>query len=174
MSGVILYGAPAAGKDTVTDALTRVDARFCLFERLKSGRGRTAGYRMTSDDALDQLAASGEVIWENTRYGARYVIDRPSLQAVIDSGRIPVVHAGQPEVISAVRAAMPGIWIVVQLSTSRAVAQARIIERSTGDTTARLAAWDATPWLSDADLDVDTGDVPPETAARLIRSLVTR
>ncbi|PPJ39968.1 kinase [Nocardia nova] len=172
--GVILYGPPAAGKDTVTTALTDEDGRFRLFERLKSGQGRTAGYRMTSEEHLESLARAGEIVWENSRYGARYVIDRPGLQELVASGRIPVVHAGQPEVIPAVRAAVPGTWIVVQLSTSREVARQRILERATGDTAARLAAWDATPRLLSSNLDIDTGRTSPEQAARLIRSLIGR
>jgi len=35
--GVLLYGPPAAGKDTVSAALIAVDARYVLFERLKVG-----------------------------------------------------------------------------------------------------------------------------------------
>ncbi|PPJ11806.1 kinase [Nocardia nova] len=172
--GVILYGPPAAGKDTVTAALTAADSRFRLFKRLKVGQGRTAGYRMTTEEHLGSLARAGEIAWENSRYGARYVIDRPGLQDAVAAGQIPVVHAGQPGVIPAVRAAVPGAWIVVQLSTSREVARKRIIERATGDTAARLAAWDATPRLASANLDIDTGRTSPEQAARLIRSLVGR
>jgi hypothetical protein len=41
--GVILYGPPGAGKDTVTAALTSPDARFQLFRRIKAGAGRTMG-----------------------------------------------------------------------------------------------------------------------------------
>lgn len=171
--GLILYGAPASGKDTVTRALAEIDGRFRLFERLKAGRGRTTGYRMTSDDELNELASSGEIVWENIRYGARYVIDRPGLEAISASGHIPVVHAGQTEVIEAVRAATVGTWFVVQLNTSRETARQRIIERDTGDTSARLSAWDATSRLTDADLEIDTEQVSAEHAACLIRALVT-
>lgn len=40
-AGVILYGPPGAGKDTVTAELVQQDPSYALFERLKAGPGRT-------------------------------------------------------------------------------------------------------------------------------------
>lgn len=48
MPAVMLYGPPAAGKDTVTEALIRLDRSYRLYQRLKVGAGRTDGYRMTT------------------------------------------------------------------------------------------------------------------------------
>lgn len=170
--GLILYGAPAVGKDTVTKAVATADSRFRLFERLKAGPGRTAGYRMTTTSQLDRLARDGEIVWENSRYGARYAIDRATLLELVHDGFIPVVHAGQPEVIAAVRDATPNLsWVVVELRCSRPVAAARIIERSTGDSPARLKAWDQTPSLDIAELSIDTGDTQPDAAAARILAL---
>ncbi|MGH3686136.1 MAG: hypothetical protein ACRDRU_06545 [Pseudonocardiaceae bacterium] len=76
---VILYGPPAAGKDTVTNALTWLDSSYQLYQRLKVGAGRTAGYRRTTLSHVDALRSAGCVIWETRRYGALYVIDRASL-----------------------------------------------------------------------------------------------
>jgi guanylate kinase len=173
IQGVVLYGPPASGKDTVTNALTTIDPRYRLFERLKVGPGRTSGYRVTSNDELEALAVAGEIVWENRRYGSRYAIDRTTLRTMIADGQIPVVHAGQPEVVTAVRQAIPGRWCVVQLWTSREVAATRIAERQTGDSAARLEAWDATPHLTDADLDLDTASLSPERAASLIKAIVS-
>lgn len=171
--GVILYGAPAAGKDTVTAALTGANHQFRLFERLKAGPGRTTGYRMTTPEKLDRLAASSEIIWENSRYDARYAIDRPQLMAVLESGAIPVVHAGQLEVVDAVREATPDTrWIVVELRCSRDTAAARIAARATNDTRQRLAAWDATIPFPAADLRIDTGLCKPAQAAKLVQLAV--
>jgi predicted PilT family ATPase len=36
-SGILLYGPPAAGKDTITTALAALDARYAPFRRLKVG-----------------------------------------------------------------------------------------------------------------------------------------
>lgn len=173
--GVILYGPPAAGKDTVTAALTALDARFRLFERIKCGPGRTAGYRMRTESDLARLRTAGEIIWENTRYGATYVIDRPTLDEMMRTGSLPVIHAGQPEVVDAVRAATPGRnWAVVALTNSRETAYARIEDRGTGDTAERMNAWDATPPLLAADLTIDTDTTAPDQAASRIREFALR
>ncbi|MEU7769654.1 kinase, partial [Nocardia sp. NPDC049190] len=111
---MILYGGPATGKDSITAALSTIDTRFRLFERLKVGPGRTRGYRMTTPEVLADLEASGDAIWANERYGARYVIDRPGLLEMFTAGLIPVVHAGQTGVIPAIREALPNTrWMVV-------------------------------------------------------------
>ncbi|MGK5522443.1 kinase [Micromonospora sp. URMC 107] len=164
MQGVIFYGPPAAGKDTVTGALCQLDQRYTQFQRLKAGSGRTAGYRMTSEEHLQELRVAGEVIWENHRYGATYVVDRPQLLALLD-GRVPVVHLGQPEAIEAVKSAVPAArWLVVYLWCPRPVAATRITARGTGDTEARLRAWDETEPI-DADLTLNTGALSATEAA---------
>ncbi|MEV4153679.1 AAA family ATPase [Nocardia salmonicida] len=167
-AGVILYGAPATGKDTITSELSQLDSRYRLFQRLKSGPGRTVGYRMIDDVALDHLRQAGDLVWSNERYGARYAIDRPGLASLVTAGLIPVVHAGQPEVIDAVRTALPEVeWTVVQLQCDEQTATARIVARETGDVAERLAARSETPTIS-ADLTVHTDSVEPVEAARLI------
>ncbi|MFD0564440.1 hypothetical protein ACFQ2M_22355 [Kitasatospora saccharophila] len=45
-TGIILYGPPASGKDTITAALIEQDPRLAQFARLKIGGGRSQGYRM--------------------------------------------------------------------------------------------------------------------------------
>ncbi|MEV0878251.1 kinase [Micromonospora echinofusca] len=164
MQGVIFYGPPAAGKDTVTAALCQLDQRYTQFQRLKAGPGRTAGYRMTSEDHLQCLRTAGEVIWENHRYGATYVVDRPHLRALLDS-RVPVVHLGQPEAIEAVKSAFPAArWLVVYLWCPRPVAATRIAARGTGDTKARLRAWDETDAIA-ADVMLNTEAISAVEAA---------
>ncbi|MGV9303830.1 hypothetical protein ACWDLG_10705 [Nonomuraea sp. NPDC003727] len=37
LQGIVLYGPPASGKDTVTAALRRLDPRFVLLPKLKVG-----------------------------------------------------------------------------------------------------------------------------------------
>ncbi|MEU5963877.1 kinase [Micromonospora parva] len=168
MRGVILYGPPAAGKDTVTAALRDLDPRYALFERLKVGPGRTRGYRMADETTLDQLRRSGDVVWENHRYGARYVVDRPFLTQQL-SAAVPVVHLGQRQAIAAVTRAVPAAsWWVVYLWCPRDVAERRISARQTGDAGARLRAWDDTEPLPDADLTIDTAEVSPHAAAERI------
>ncbi|WP_435124325.1 kinase [Micromonospora tulbaghiae] len=174
MRGVILYGPPAAGKDTITRTLTETDPAFRLFRRLKAGPGRTAGYRMATVDRLQHLRSRGDVVWENDRYGARYVVDRPALRNDL-TDHVPVVHLGQAEAVEAVRSAIEGArWLTVYVWCPRPLAQHRIEARATGDTSDRLRAWDETPPLPGADLSINTAEVSPAEAARLIRERLER
>ncbi len=128
---------------------------------------------MSEAATLDQLAAAGAIVWENVRYGSRYAIDQPTLTTMLASGAIPVVHAGQPELVDAVRGSTPQAnWFVVELRSSRETAQRRIIARKTGDVQERLGAWDTTPRLSTAMLSIDTGQVSEETSAAVICALL--
>ncbi|WP_442939624.1 kinase [Nocardia sp. CY41] len=124
---------------------------------------------MTTAAEFDALQEAGNLIWQNRRYQARYGIDRHGLNELIDAHKIPVVHAGQPEVITAVTKAFPNVeWTTVALRCSRETAAARIIDRATGDTSERLKAWDETPVIATADLTIDTSTTAPATAAALI------
>ncbi|RIV29812.1 kinase [Micromonospora radicis] len=171
--GLVMYGPPASGKDTVTAALCELDPCYQHFERLKVGPGRVTGYRMTTLENLARLRAAGSILWENARYGAVYVVDRPSLVRTEDD-TIPVVHLGQVAAVNAVTRGTPEIsWVVVQLWSDRQTAATRITERATGDIAARLRAWDETEWLDNANLTIDTSAVSPAEAADLIHRVVS-
>ncbi|MFD4659700.1 HAD-IA family hydrolase [Kitasatospora sp. NPDC058444] len=171
--GVILYGPPAAGKDTVTRALVAADAEFALFSRVKVGAGRSAGYRMSTPEQLEELRSSGAVVYENSRYGSTYVTDRPGLDAAVEAG-IPVMHLGQVDGVRAVLNGYPADWLTVLLWCPREVTEARSADRGDADTPARLAAWDATRADLDAspdfrfDLTIRTDEVTPAVAAAQI------
>ncbi|MBW1603494.1 guanylate kinase [Streptomyces sp. JJ66] len=143
-TGIILYGPPASGKDTITAALTEQNPQLVLFTRLKIGEGRSQGYRMGTVEQLDQLEATGDVIYRNDRYNNIYVVDRPGLDAVYTAGQVPVVHLGQIAGIRALTARYPATWLAVRLSCPRNVTEQRSALRGDTDTQARLAAWDAT------------------------------
>lgn len=171
MTGVILYGPPAAGKDTVTQALTAKWSVYQHFQRLKAGRGRTDGYRMTDAATLDQLPTD-DVLWMNSRYGSRYVVDRPHLRAMLAAGLIPVVHLGQPEAVDALeRRANDVGWRIVELTCARADAEQRLHNRGAKDVDDRLAVFDSTPRLDHAHLRIDTSTVTPTVAAQQIAAL---
>ncbi|MGN2640525.1 hypothetical protein ACTD5D_31025 [Nocardia takedensis] len=172
-TAIVMYGPPAAGKDTVTSALCKLDSAFHPYQRVKIGRGRTEGYRMASSIDLRQMEAANEVIYTNHRYGATYVIDRPEISKITAAGDVPVIHVGQPEAIGALLAAIPEMrWVVVELWCPRDVAAERIAARDTGDTDERLAAWDATPKLATTDVRIDTSAVDPRSAAHEIVAAV--
>ncbi|MEO3978064.1 guanylate kinase [Streptomyces sp. CAU 1734] len=177
--GVILYGPPAAGKDTVTAALTELHSRYAQFARLKVGAGKAAGYRMGTAEQLRALKAAGDVVYANARYGNTYVIDRPGVDAAFTAG-VPVVHLGQVDGIRALVEGYPADWSVVLLWCPREVTEQRSAGRGDSDTAARLMAWDATREDLDAhpgmtwDLTVDTTAASPQDAARLIEQLLAQ
>jgi guanylate kinase len=169
--GLILYGAPATGKDTVTAELVSRDSRFEHFKRLKVGPGRTKGYRMISSRQADDLRQiSGEILWENSRYGATYLVDRSELEQIWAAGQVPVVHLGQVEAVAAVTGDVEtgGSWTVVELYCSPVILRNRIRSRATGDDDQRFEAIEETPHLRDADIKIDTEHVPATEAAMMI------
>ncbi|MFE4953478.1 AAA family ATPase [Streptomyces sp. NPDC056653] len=171
--GVILYGPPGSGKDTVTAELARLRPEFALFERLKAGPGRTAGYRLTTAHRIEELAQAGELLYRNARYEAEYAIDRGEVSALVESGRIPVLHMGQVAGASAVEA-FPIHWAKVLLWCPEIVTRERCEARGDKDVDARLKAWHDTrqdlldhavePWS----LVIRTAQVSATQAARAI------
>jgi len=172
-SGIVLYGAPASGKDTVTQALTELDHRYVHYQRLKAGGGRTAGYRPCTVEQIKDLRDRDLILYENVRYDSRYAIDRPALDALFARDLIPVVHLGQLDGVHAVRR-YPALWLVALLQCHRTTAAVRARERGSADITARLEAWDETERdLASARPDefalrIDTDQVPPADAAQAI------
>ncbi len=171
MPGVILYGPPASGKDTVTIALQSLDTRYRHFPRIKVGPGKHAGYRMIDTATLVDLGVAGEIIWQNERYGAQYAVDRQALSTALFT-HIPVLHLGQLAAIEAIRQAARVQWFTVALWSDRDIAIERLRRRDPGDLAERLTAWDSTEPLPDADLRIDTGHTSPAQVAAAIHALV--
>ncbi|MCX5170491.1 guanylate kinase [Streptomyces antibioticus] len=142
-TGVILYGPPGSGKDTITAELSNLRPEFTLFQRLKAGPGRTTGYRLTTAEHIEELAQAGEVLYRNSRYDAEYAIDRGEVSAFIDSGLIPVLHMGQVAGARAV-AAHPINWVRVLLWCPEDVTRQRCQGRGDKAVEARLKVWHET------------------------------
>lgn len=178
-TGIILYGPPASGKDTVTSALQRLSPSYAQFPRLKVGTGRTGGYRMATAAQLDTLRAAGLVLYENNRYDSTYVVDRPYLAEMLTAGIVPVIHLGQVTGVRAVRQ-HPLQWITVLLWCSRPTSAERLRSRGATDLDTRLGVWDETladlKQASDADFPhhVDTELIEPDEAATVIHTLVVK
>jgi guanylate kinase len=176
--GILLYGPPAAGKDTITAALTELDARYVPFTRLKVGTGKSEGYRMSTAEQLAVLEARGDVIYRNDRYGNIYVVDRPGLDQAMEGGRTPVVHLGQMVGMEQVTALFPAHWVRVLLWCSKETTAQRSLLRGDTDPAARLTAWDATQAdlvahpRAQWELRVDTDATAPRQAAQRIDDIV--
>ncbi|MFI1397814.1 guanylate kinase [Streptomyces sp. NPDC020681] len=172
-SGVILYGPPASGKDTITAELARIRPEFTLFQRLKAGPGRTTSYRLTTTAHIEGLAEAGELLYRNARYGAEYAIDRIEISALINADRIPVLHMGQIAGASAVTT-FPLHWVRVLLWCPLEVTQTRSVGRGDKDVEARSKVWHETredllahpsePWT----LTIRTDHFSPAESARAI------
>lgn len=177
-SGVVLYGPPAAGKDTVTAALTTLDVRYQLFHKLKAGSGRTAGYRLVTVTELDATSVRGGLLHRSVRYGNEYAVDSREVDAMVACGAVPIVHMGQVCGVEAVRSYSTIRWCAIALWCSRAVTALRLQHRGSNDLAARLRAWDESvdDLLSRPDvvfdLAVHTDSCAPARAAALIDATV--
>ena len=175
---VLMSGPPASGKDTVTAALADTDDRFVLFDKLKVGGGRVAGYRMTSRAELSRMAACGLIIQSHERYGNIYAVDRPHLDELTRAGRIPVVHVGRRQNLVALRAALESRPVSILLWADRPIVEDRLRTRDPKDLEARLRAYDAeleelrrAP-ADEFDLVIRTDERSPDEAARDVVCLV--
>lgn len=176
-SGVILYGPPSSGKDTVSAELSRLRPEYELFQRLKAGPGRTTGYRLTTAEHIEQLARDGELLYRNARYDAEYAIDTLGVSELVESGRIPVLHMGQVTGARAV-SAFSISWVKVLLWCPRDVTEERCQGRGDKDVDTRLKVWDETrqdlldhadePWS----LVIETQNLDPSETARAIDQAV--
>lgn len=167
--GIILYGAPGVGKDTVTRHLARLNGTYRLFKKIKSGPGRVEGYRSVDAYTLSQIRRDGGILYESSRYGATYVIDRAGLrESAVTS--VPVVHLGQHEGVVAILAGETHIrpWTQVELICDREVARQRIEDRETGDVDERMRIFDQTPRLPGVALALATDQISPDEAAERI------
>lgn len=173
--GVILYGPPASGKDTVTAELCKLSSAYAYFEKLKAGQGRTTGYRIASEERLADLRDGGLILHEVARYGATYAVDSIGLDKLFEDGRIPIVHMGQLAGVNALRQHGPD-WLDVLLWCSKDVTEERARKRGSADLEERLAVWHATvaDLGSSAEpqftLSIRTDAVTPATAAALIHT----
>ncbi|MFE3494607.1 guanylate kinase [Streptomyces sp. NPDC059175] len=143
MSGIVLFGPPTAGKDTISTRLTEHDKRFRQLVKVKVGSGRTTGYRVVGRAELEALRAADRVVLETERYGNIYAIDRADLELMHAAGHVPIVHLGSIAHLRMFRAAVREPWLCVLLWVPREVCGQRSTGRGDRDTSDRLAAWDA-------------------------------
>ncbi|WP_433245895.1 guanylate kinase [Streptosporangium sp. CA-135522] len=155
LQGVVLYGPPASGKDTVTAALARLDARFVPLPKLKVGTGRADGYEFVSAEHLDKLRDAGRLLVETRRYGNVYAVDRQTIEDRHAAGYVPVAHMGNIADLRQLIGKAPDSWLRVLLWVPREVTEQRSRGRGDADTGKRLTAWDET--LADLETGTDAG-----------------
>jgi guanylate kinase len=153
--GIVIYGPPASGKDTITAALTCLDSRFTLLPKLKVGTGRADGYEFVSAEQLDKLRQAGRLVAETHRYGNVYAIDRQTIEDRHAAGYVPVVHMGNLDDLRRLIGRTPDSWLRVLLWVPREVTEQRSRSRGDLDTGKRLTAWDET--LTDLETGTDAG-----------------
>src|SRR5215217_1345523 len=143
---IILYGPPASGKNTVTEALQTLETNIEPFQRVKAGPGRTQGYRMMSQENISTWRDQVTILWENSRYNAVYITELEEIQRILEAHRIPVI----------------------QLWCPRNVSYTRSIARKTGDIKQRMQVYDKTERLKQKNLTIDTSKTNPVEAAKKI------
>ncbi|GGL39709.1 guanylate kinase [Planomonospora parontospora] len=153
--GIVLYGPPASGKDTITAALHRLDPWCVLLPKLKVGTGRADGYEFVSAEHLDKLRQAGRLLVETHRYGNVYAVDRQTVEDRQAAGYVSVVHMGNIPDLRKLMGREPDSWLRVLLWVPREVTAQRSAERGDPDTEKRLTAWDET--LADLEAHADAG-----------------
>lgn len=153
--GIVLYGPPTSGKDTVTATLTRLDPRFVLLPKLKVGTGRAAGYEFVTAEHLAKLRDAGRLVAETHRYGNVYAIDRQTIENRHAAGYVPVAHMGNIADLRQLIGEVPDGWLRVLLWVPREITEQRSQGRGDADTGKRLTAWDET--LADLEANTDAG-----------------
>ena len=153
--GIVLYGPPASGKDTVTAALHRLDPRFVLLPKLKAGAGRAEGYEFVTAEQLEKLRGAGRLVAETHRYGNVYAVDRQTIDDMEAAGNVPVAHMGNIGDLRRLVGRAPDSWLRVLLWIPREITEQRSTARGDADTGKRLTAWDET--LADLKANTDEG-----------------
>ena len=171
---VVLYGAPTAGKDTITEVLVGRGLGFEHFVKHKVGSGSRHGYTVVSANELDALRDAGRIVSEVRRYGSIYAVDSERLADCLERGVVPVIHSAEPAEIT--KLTEMGAMLVV-MECSRTTARERLSLRDLRTVDERLEVWDHVTAqipavLPLADIRIATDTMSPDAAADAIVAAV--
>lgn len=130
-SSVLLSGTPASGKDTITEALAKLDSKFIHFRKHKiaSGGKLDDSYILVSAGEFDAIKMSGGFIQSHERYGRGYGVSVEEFDRVRNNGQIPVIHVGKYENLQSFRSYGLTDAFSVLVFAERSVTQHRLIQR---------------------------------------------
>lgn len=99
---LLLSGAPASGKDTITTELIKIDSRYVHFKKHKIATDGKLDetYYLIEKNEFDCMASNGYFIQYHYRYDRGYGVSKKELKLIWDEGNTPVIHVGKYENIS--------------------------------------------------------------------------
>jgi len=109
-TGIVLAGAPGAGKRTTAFALETLGRRYVRFPALTTAHNSPLDAASARTSHIAELHAWAQVFHEVTRDGAVHVHDRVRLDEIRAAGGLPVVTVDEPASLDA----FPG-WLSVLL-----------------------------------------------------------
>ncbi len=119
-AGIVLAGAPGAGKRTTVFALTTLSRRYVRFPALTTARDSPLDVTPSNAAHISDLRAWAQVFHEVTRDGDVHVHDRVRLDEIREAGGLPVVTVDAVTSLDA----FPG-WLTVLLRCPADVARTR-------------------------------------------------
>ncbi len=134
---VLLSGAPATGKDTLSRKLAGRDSVFTIFRKHRADPVGSptddSVYIPVSVDEFQSIVDADGFIQHHSRYGRRYGVSRNEYSRLTEEGKISIIHIGKYENLRALREGIPDC-VSILLWTDRSVVEKRLRRRH-GDRT---------------------------------------
>ncbi len=101
---ILLSGAPASGKSTLTLALSQRDPSFAFVRKVKdSTDGAISEYDIITPGEFDDMINRGELLQWNMRYGRRYGLPAKAVDAILQQGKFAIIHIGRYDALKVLR-----------------------------------------------------------------------
>lgn len=97
---IVLSGAPASGKDTITKELHKLDPRYVLLKKYRSinsnERIKNCYYNITEKEFLVKIN-NNDFLEYHKRYNRYYGVAKVTLQSILYKNSVPIIHIGRIE-----------------------------------------------------------------------------